>query len=54
MSNTSVLETATYLADVNPNAAKLLLNLSNSETGKDLANALDSYDMEMSELLTSV
>jgi len=44
MSKAAVLKMASELMDENPNAAKLLIQLSNSETGVSILDALDSYD----------
>jgi hypothetical protein len=44
MSKANVLKMASELVDENPDAAKLLIQLSKSETGVDIMSALDSYD----------
>jgi hypothetical protein len=51
MSKANLLEIAANLADYDVNAAKLLINLEQSETGSDITQALEKYDLESSALL---
>lgn len=44
MSKASVLKMASELVDENPSAAKLLIQLSKSDSGVDIMSALDAYD----------
>lgn len=53
MSKKSILESAAHLADSNINAAKLLLQLNNAESGNDIMSALESYDAEVSNLVSA-
>jgi hypothetical protein len=54
MSKASVLEMASDLVNDNPDAAKLLIQLSNSETGSEILNALDAYDAEVEDSTVSL
>lgn len=54
MSKATVLEMASNLVDNNPNAAKLLIQLSKSEMGADILSALEAYDAETEAVTLSV
>jgi hypothetical protein len=43
---------ATELVDTNPAGAQLIVNLTNAETGAELAEALDNYDAVVLENAT--
>ena len=43
---------ATELVDTNPAGAQLIVNLTNAETGAELAEALDNYDSAVLEYHT--
>lgn len=44
MSNLSITVKAAALAEVNPAAAQLLVDLDNAETSAEVVQALDNYD----------
>lgn len=54
MSKATVLEMASDLVESNPDAAKLLIQLSNSESGSEILNALDAYDAECDDSTVSL
>jgi hypothetical protein len=43
---------ATELVDTNPAGAQLIVNITNAETGAELAEALDNYDSTVLENYT--
>ena len=53
MSKVSILEKATELADTNPDAARLMLELSQAESGGQIMSALDSYDEQIAKSVVS-
>ena len=54
MSKATVLEMASDLVGSNPDAAKLLIQLSNSESGGEIMDALDAYDAEVEDSTVSL
>ena len=44
-----LVEVAAEIFDTNPAASQLIVNLGNAETGAELMEALDAYDIDMSE-----
>jgi hypothetical protein len=49
MANLSVLTQAANLADTNPAASELLIELDNAETAAQVIEALDNYDAGLSD-----
>ncbi len=54
MSSNDFLAAVTEIADTNPNAYQFIIDLTNSETGNDVLDAIDTYDQTVLDAYTDV
>lgn len=50
--STKLLALASDLSDTNPAGAQLIVSLTNAETAADIVEALDAYDVAVTEVNT--
>lgn len=48
--STKLLALATELTETNPAAAQLIVSINNAETGADVIEALETYDVAVAEV----
>jgi len=54
MSSNDFLAAVTEIADTNPNAYQFIIDLTNSENGNDVLDAIDTYDQTVLDAHTDV
>jgi hypothetical protein len=54
MSSNDFLAAVTEIADTNPNAYQFIIDLTNSENGNDVLDAIDTYDQTVLDAYTDV
>ena len=54
MSSNDFLAAVTEIADTNPNAYQFIIDLTNSENGNDVLDAIDTYDQTVLDAYTNV